>query len=179
MVYVVLDEHHLCAFLQGEAVVCGIGHLGEVALRLGIVYISFAAELGEFLLIDALGWGVVGGETDIAVSLAGLEAGDVAAIQLGEGLLGGLVAAYLVEQLQEMGVLLAIHLLQLHGEIARSLQRLAGEEVRGVVVLLQQLLFRARGNWSQLVEVAYHEELHATERLCRLAVTAQGIVHGI
>ena len=75
-----------------------------------------------------------------------------------EGLQGGgvdVVVAYMVQQVYEGGVLLAVDGGELDGDIVHPLQRLAGEEVRGGVDALHVAPLALGDHGRQLVYVAY------------------------
>ena len=90
-----------------------------------------------------------------------------------------MAVAHVVEYVYELRVLLAVDLRQLDGDIVYLPQRLAAEEVRRVVVLAQYALLLCRHHWRELLQVADHEQLHASEGLRGVAETAKHGVDGI
>ena len=68
---------------------------------------------------------------------------------------------------------------ELDGDIVHLPQSLAAKEIRCVVVSSQDLLILWCDNRCKLLQVTYHEQLYATERLCSVAVAAEHRVDGI
>ena len=61
----------------------------------------------------------------------------------------------------------------------RLLQRLAGEEIGCVVILAQHPLLMVGHHGSQLMQIAYHEQLHASKGQIMLAVSPEHGIDGI
>ena len=87
--------------------------------------------------------------------------------------------AYLVQNLDERGVLLSVDVLQLDGDIVYLLEGLGAEEVGGVVVRLQQLFVLRCDDRSELSQVANHQQLHAAKWQAMVAEAPQHVVNGI
>ena len=176
---IVFHKHHLRALLQHEYLVGGIGIFRELALHLGAEGEGTAGQVLQLALVDALRLVVVRHQADVTVFAAGAETGHVAAVQAGQRLVVATILAHPVQQVEEGRVLLAIHGGQLDGAILRLPQGAAGEEVGRVVVTLQQQPLLILHHGGQLLQVAYHEQLHAAEGLRAVAVAAQHLVDGI
>ena len=120
------------------------------------------------------------GQADEVTVLRRFEIGDKALVQCLQGSIRSPVLPDLVEQGDKLLVLLAVNLLELYGKIAHLLQRIAAEEERSIVMLFQKLLFLRRNHRSQLLQIAYHQELHTAERqIVALAVLAKHRVDGV
>ena len=119
------------------------------------------------------------GQSDVVASGFRLESGlalSVQPLQVGSR---GVPFSDVVEQVDEGVVLLAVDVCQFDGHVADAAQRFRSEEVRRIVILLQQfLLFRCHDR-RELLQVADHEQLYASEGPVVFAETAQYGVDGI
>ena len=145
---VVLDKHDLGSFLQHQVIVGRVRHLREIAFHLGLERMLPTVEQRQFVFVYLLCRTVMCGKSNVVGFLGRCEVGDVALVQFGKGGIRCLVGPYLVEQGNEPVVLLSVYSLQFDGEVSCLLQCPAREEVGGVVVLPQQVLFSAGGDGS-------------------------------
>ena len=134
MLGVVLDEHHLCALLERQFFLGGVGELGECTFHLCTKTESLARQAVEFALVDGIGHTVVRDEADVAVLLVGLEAWHVTAIEGCECGIVGAAFADIVEQIDKGRVVLAIHLREFNSRIGETGQGVRGEEIGSGVV---------------------------------------------
>ena len=107
------------------------------------------------------------------------ELGEAPTIQLLQRLCRGMTIPHFIQNLDERLVLLTIDVTELNGDIVYLLQRFRPEEIGRVVVLLQQLLLIGSDDRRQLLQVAYHQQLHTAKRQRVVAEAAQHIVDGI
>ncbi len=176
---IVLDKHHLCARFQCELIIGRISRLWEIILHLCRKRIGLRWQGIQLLFVDVVGRGIVGGQADIFVVLRRNEVGDVSLVECLQRGIRRLVLPYLIEERDKAVVLLAIHRLEFDGEIMRLLQCLARKEKRRVVILAQHLFVLSCQDWSQLMQVAYHQELHTAKGKVVLAITAHHGIDGI
>ena len=176
---VVLHEHDLRSLLEGQFHVGGERRFGELAFGFGDEGEGISRQFSEFLVVDLPGLPVVGHEADEAVAGMRPESGYVSAVQRLKRRVVAAVVAYAVEQVEEAGVALAVDGFQLDGAVFALPERTAGEEVRGVVIFFEQLPFVVLDYGRELLQIAYHQHLHASERPVAPAVAAQHIVHRI
>ena len=114
------------------------------------------------------------GQADEVTVLRRFEIRDKTLVQCLQGSIRSPVLPDLIEQGDKLLVLLAVNLLELYGKIAHLLQCIAAEEEGSIVMLFQKLLFLRRNHWCQLLQIAYHQELHTAERkVVALAVLAK------
>ena len=121
----------------------------------------------------------MGGQSDIALFRFGDKSGITACVKAVEVIGGGIAVADMVQDIDEVGILLAIDMGELDGDIGHLPQRLTAKEIGSVVIFPQHLLVLRCDDRCELLQVAYHEQLHAAERLCGVAVAAQHGVDGI
>ena len=134
MLGVVFDAHHLCALLECQFFLCGVGELGECTFHLCAEAESLARQAVEFALVDGIGHTVVRDEADVAVLFLRLEAWHVSAIEGCECGIVGAAFADIVEQIDKGRVILAIHMREFNSRIGETGHGVRGEEVgRGVV----------------------------------------------
>jgi hypothetical protein len=105
--------------------------------------------------------------------------GDISAVQGFQYCCVNLAVAHFVEQVDERTVGLSVDVFEFNDHGLGLPEGLAAEKVGGVVVCPQQCPFFFFGYRCELVEVAYHEQLHATERLGIVAVSPQYIVYAV
>ena len=108
-----------------------------------------------------------------------LEAGYVAAVELFEHPGVDLVVSNLVEQVNEPAVRLPEDMLQFDSHHIGSLEGETAEEVRRFVVRSQKFPVFRLDHRRQLVQIADHEQLHATESVRVVTVAAKHVVNGI
>ena len=119
-------------------------------------------------------------QTDIIAVFGWFEVRNISLVQSLQRSIRSLVLAYLIQERDKTFILLAIYLFEFYCKITRLFQGIAAEEIWRIVILTQQLLFLGCNHWSQLMQVAYHQELHTTERqIMPLAILAQYGVYGI
>ena len=176
---IVLHEHHLGAHLQLKAVARGVGVLRKSALHLGCVGERGGGELAQLGLVAVVGQPVVGGEPYVALLGAGGKGRLAAAVEQGQFALGGLPAAHHIEQLQEVGILLPVHGLQLDGHIVHLRKGLGAEEVGSLIIGVEQSLLLGGHHRGELLQVANHEQLHTAEGHMVVAEPAQHGVDGV
>ena len=141
--------------------------------------VSLSRQRIELRGVDPLGLGVVGGETYTALHTVGIEVGYITTIQHIEHTLIGHVVAHTVEQIHKLRVGLPIYLVQLNHSITHTCQSAAAEKVWRGIILTQNLPLLVLHNRRQLTEVAYHEQLHTTERLVAVTAEPQHVVNRI
>ena len=116
---------------------------------------------------------------NVVTTLRRLKIGNITLIKCSKGFVACLVLPYLVEKRHKPLVLLTIDGLQFYGEIACLLQRLARKKERSVVILAQHTFLMFCHYGSQLLQVAYHEQLNAAKGQIVLTITAHHRVDGI
>ena len=121
----------------------------------------------------------MGHQTDITLFFAGLKIGKTTTVQRFQHLRIAMVFTNTVQQIQKDSVILPVYGLKLDSAIFRLLQSQAGEEIRSIVILLQHLPLLLLHYGSQLLQIADHQQLHATKRLLVIAVTAKHLIHRI
>ena len=86
-------------------------------------------------------------------------------VQFVEVAVGDVSRAYTVKDVDEALVRLAVDALELDAVVVGVAQGFAVEEVHRVIVRLQNLQLVVRRDRRKLLQVSYHEKLHASERL--------------
>ena len=176
---VVLDEHHLRTLFQGQRLLCWVVVLGKVARYLCPIGKGGRIQFVQFSVVDALCQHIVCGEADVTRRGRRCEIRYVALVQLLKR--GGIcpVGTNVVEQGKEVLVRLSVCLFQFHGGIVRLAQCPAAEEERRVVVLREHVPLLGFHHRCQLLQVAYHQQLHSAERQMGLTETPQYGIYGI
>ena len=122
----------------------------------------------------------MGGKPDIIALLRWYKIWNIALVQSLQRSFRSLVLPNLVEQRDKLFILLPVHLFKFDGEITHLLQSVAAEEERSIIMLPQQMLFLWRNHGCQLLQIAYHQELHTTERqIVALAILAKHRIYSI
>ena len=85
----------------------------------------------------------------------------------------------MVEQLDEGVVLLAVHLVELDGDVCCLCESLGAEEIGGVIVRIEQCFILRSHHGSKLLQVADHEQLNTAKGQVTVAETSQHCVYGI
>ena len=85
----------------------------------------------------------------------------------------------MVEQTDEGVVLLAVHLVELDGDVFGLGEGFRPEEIGSVVVGVEQCLILGSHHRGELLQVANHEQLHAAEGQVSVAEPAQHGVDGV
>ena len=85
----------------------------------------------------------------------------------------------MVEQADESFILLAVDVAQFNGHIVGHGQRFGAKEVGSSVIIGQQTFVFGRHHGRQLLQVANHEQLHATKRPVMVAIAAQHRVDSV
>ncbi len=176
---VVFGKHDLRAFFKGQGLLRRVHVVGKISLNDGREGLFPARKFLQFPLVDLLGLVIMRGEGDVALAGRRTEAGQAAAVELLQKFTGQLVVADGVEDVDKGLVPLAVDVLQGHAHILGFLQGLAAEEKRGLVMILQQLPLFVLHHGGQLLQVADHEQLHASECPVAVFVPAQHFVNGI
>ena len=120
----------------------------------------------------------MGGEADITFLSQG-GAIDGPAVQLCQCLSRGVAIAYLVQDADERGILLAIDMLQLNGHVVYLLQGLRTEEIGRVVVGFQHAFVLRRHHRRQLCQVANHQQLYTAKGLIMFTEATQHRINSI
>ena len=176
---VVAHKHHLRTFLQHQVLARGITILWERA-----PYLGCKAKCGFFygrqlLLIIMIGHSIVRRQPNIARFLRRNKVGLIACVQCRKIICCSLAITHMIQNAQEGFVLLPINLLQLNRHIRNLCQSMAIEEVgRGVMSIQQHGVFVGH-HGRELLQVAYHQQLHATKRLQRISKPSQHGINGI
>ena len=116
---VVLDEHHLCPHLEHHRGRRGEEIFGEGAVDLGVEPEEFSAQACQVALVVVVGQLVVGGEAYERQPCGRLHTSLPQQLQ---GMGRGVAVANVVEYVEEGGVLLAVDLLQLDGDVVGLLK---------------------------------------------------------
>ena len=139
----------------------GVGTLGEVSLHAGAEDVRFAGQLLQAGFVDLVGLVVVGREGNVTLVVRRVKRRLVTAVEYPKRFGIQVVFAHVVHQVDELRVGLTEDVGQLDGGVVGLLQRLAAKEVGCLVaVLLQQRPLLVRGHGCQLLQVAYHQQLH-------------------
>ena len=146
-------------------------------LRIVAFYVSLKCEglciQGlQLPVIDTVGAAVVGGQGDVTLFFVGLKRRHVPRVQSLQCAIIEPVVAYLVQELDKIGIGLAVDMPQFDADHACLLQGVAAEEVTGVVIGFEQAPFIIPDHGRELMQVADHEQLHATKRQVTVFVTA-------
>ena len=176
---VVLDEHHLRSHLQRECLCCGISVLRKSALDVGTVGERGVRQLAEFRLVVVVGQIVVCGEAYKTLLRTGTEPSIAPCVELLQVVCRCPAVTDVVEYLDERGVLLPVHVVELDGHIVYLLQSLRSEKVGRVIVGIEYFRVFGRDDGCELLQVAYHQQLHAAERLVFVTIAAQHPVDGV
>ena len=128
---VVLDEHHLCAFLHNQPLVRWITALREVLVNLRHKLHLLRGQSRQLLVVIGLCHLVVGGQANPVFILRRFEDGHIPCIQGIHGSCVHLVVANLSQNIDERCILLSIDMFQLYRHILHLLQGLAAKEVWG------------------------------------------------
>ena len=165
VVGVIGDEHHARAPFEPQ-----LGRIGIVALRK--VALDFRVEGGlrpwqarHFALIDPVGLVVMRGQENIVGILGDVEIGLILPLQGGH--IGGcqLVVADMIENLDEVGIILAGDMVELHAGQRVIADDLAVEEIGRGVIRGQHRPLLGHRHRSHLVKIADEDDLHAAEGL--------------
>ncbi len=119
------------------------------------------------------------GEGDVSLAFGRLKAGLVAAVELVEDFGGELVVAHFIEQRDECAVALAVDVFEFDGHRFGEGEGAAAEEVGRFVVGAHHFPLVFFDDGRELVQVADHEQLHASEGQAAVFVAAQYVVHGV
>ena len=96
-------------------------------------------------------------QIDIATRLAGSKIGQVTAVETIKYRSIHPIVANAVQQIEKLGIVLAIDLGQLHRHITGLLQRMTAEEIKVRIIGRKQLLVLLLDDGRQLLQVAYQE----------------------
>src|SRR5262245_48992910 len=119
------------------------------------------------------------GQRDVGVFNIRLEAGYVTTVESFEHLVIDLVVSDLIEQVDEAAIRLTEDMLQFDSHHIRLLKGETTEEVWRYVVRPQKFPVFRLDDRRQLVEVADHEQLHATESARVVTEAPKHVVNGI
>ena len=122
---------------------------------------------------------IVGGQSDVTFFRVGSEVFPVAVVQLFDNRLWRSAAAHTVENPDKRFVLLPIDGFQFDGHIVNLLQGMASEEIGRVVVSAQDGFVFSRDYRGELLQIANHHQLNASERSAGFAIATQYGVDGI
>ena len=174
---IVFHEHHLRPLLQRQFNIGRIGIVGECSVYLGVISERLRSETCQFALVVGVGEMVMSGQSDVALFGCGMEVRDAPLVKSSYVVSVHSVLAYMVQNVEEGCVLLTIDVFQFKRHILRLAQGIRTEEVRRVVMVFQQRLVGRRHDRSELLKVAYHEQLCTPERSPRVAESAHNIIY--
>ena len=126
-----------------------------------------------------VGHPVVRGEADVSIVLLWKESRHIPAVELLEVSVGGLPVSDMVEDVDERVVLLTINLFQLNGEVVGLRQCFRPEEIGSVVKRREYLFILRCHHGGELLQVANHEQLDASEGFEMVAEAPQHMVDGV
>ena len=176
---VVLDEHHLGTDFQHQLLFRRI-HVSREIIRYHGTKCPFGSrELLQAGSIQVVGFLIMSCQIDIATRLAGSKIGQATAVEPLQYRSIHPIVANAVQQIEKLGIVLAIDLGQLHRHITGLLQRMTAEEIKVRIIGRKQLLVLLLDDGRQLLQVTYQEQLHSAERLVTVTVPAQHVVDGI
>ena len=158
---IVFHEHHLCPDFQFQFLLGRVEVLRESALDFRLEIATFAFQSAQSRFVDFVRLRVMRGQRDIAISR--LEIRNITAVQQSYAVSIHLVVAYFVKEGDEVGVMLSVDMFQFHAQVIGTLQYVTAEEIDGFIVRSEHLPFFWFGDGCQLVYVANHQYLHATE----------------
>ena len=176
---IVFDKHHLRALFQHQIKIGRIVGLREVAFYRSRKRVALARELQQFVLVVTVCQPVVGRKADIAVLRLGDKSGRITVVEPVHVLACRMAVAHMIEDINKGRVLLTVDVGELDGDVIDLPQRLAAEEIRSVIITPEHLLVLRRHHGRELLQVAYHEQLHTPERLRTVTETTEHGVDGI
>ena len=130
-------------------------------------------------MIDLVSLVVVRRQANISLRVRRVEAWIAACVECIEGSLVETVLADIVQQPDEVVVLLAEDVRQLYRHIVYLLKRLAVEEERRRIDLLNVRALVVLHHRRQLLHVAYHQQLHPTEGFAAAPVVPERHIHRV
>ena len=87
--------------------------------------------------------------------------------------------AYTVKYVDEVGVLLAVYIIELYSDIVNISQSLTTEEIRSRICASKHTLVFGRDDRSKLRKVANHQKLYAAERLAPVTKMSEDSIYSI
>ena len=162
-VAVVVEHHDLGALSQPQ--VQGRRQVlpAELPLDEPLELSGPAGQPGDLLLVDAVGQLVRAGQVDVEIPRRRGEIGDMPLVEQGQVAVRDGAVADGVEQADELAVLLAVDLLQLHEGDVQALEGPGAEEVGGPVMGPEDLPGVAAHHRRKLVEITDEDQLHTAE----------------